>query len=292
MATTPPGWYDDGRGALRWWDGAQWTEHVQTPDPEVPAHAGTETENIPAAPTRDDAAPDAGYPVAPVAPVASDAGYPVAPEADHPVAPEAGYPVAPAYYAPSTPPGYPGGFPGGAAPSGGFIAATESKKSKLWILWVVLGVILLGIVILAAVLIPVLIGLFGRGAPSVAANGDEEKQAVAAVQLYDSAWQSNDCDEYFEATTESFRQSMQLTDCDSFVEAAQYFSGSVQDYTLTVTEIERDDDEVTVDTTESYRSLYDEDGTVLDEPESLVNYYSYTVVRTDGAWAIDGLESE
>ena len=25
MATTPPGWYDDGRGALRWWDGAQWT---------------------------------------------------------------------------------------------------------------------------------------------------------------------------------------------------------------------------------------------------------------------------
>ncbi|MGA1827655.1 DUF2510 domain-containing protein, partial [Microbacterium sp.] len=40
MATTPPGWYDDERGALRWWDGAQWTEHVQAPDPEpaVDAH--------------------------------------------------------------------------------------------------------------------------------------------------------------------------------------------------------------------------------------------------------------
>lgn len=30
----PPGWYDDGRGALRWWDGAQWTEHAAIPDAE------------------------------------------------------------------------------------------------------------------------------------------------------------------------------------------------------------------------------------------------------------------
>ncbi len=26
---TPAGWYDDGRGALRWWDGDGWTEHTQ-----------------------------------------------------------------------------------------------------------------------------------------------------------------------------------------------------------------------------------------------------------------------
>lgn len=25
---TPPGWYDDGHGSLRWWDGAQWTQHT------------------------------------------------------------------------------------------------------------------------------------------------------------------------------------------------------------------------------------------------------------------------
>lgn len=25
---TPAGWYDDGSGRLRWWDGSQWTEHV------------------------------------------------------------------------------------------------------------------------------------------------------------------------------------------------------------------------------------------------------------------------
>lgn len=25
---TPAGWYDDGRGQLRWWDGQRWTEHT------------------------------------------------------------------------------------------------------------------------------------------------------------------------------------------------------------------------------------------------------------------------
>ncbi|MBS4752931.1 DUF2510 domain-containing protein [Nocardioides sp. zg-ZUI104] len=27
--TTPAGWYPDGQGGLRWWDGTQWTEHTQ-----------------------------------------------------------------------------------------------------------------------------------------------------------------------------------------------------------------------------------------------------------------------
>ena len=78
---------------------------------------------------------------------------------------EDGYPA-------SAPPGYPGGFPGGSAPSGAFISATEGKKSKLWILWVVLGVVMLGIVILAAVLIPIVIGMFGS-----AAGGGQQRRA-------------------------------------------------------------------------------------------------------------------
>lgn len=32
--TTPAGWYDDGSGRQRWWDGQQWTEHFA---PEAPA---------------------------------------------------------------------------------------------------------------------------------------------------------------------------------------------------------------------------------------------------------------
>ena len=158
MATTPPGWYDDGRGALRWWDGAQWTEHVQTPDPEPavdeqprePRDAeqpATPVEDEPPRPLTADRwtrssrrrSASALTPRSPRAP-APDAG------ARRPMArtavrlrrsAEGGYP-------PSAPPGYPGGFPGGPAPSGAFISATEPKKSKLWILWVVLGVVLLG----------------------------------------------------------------------------------------------------------------------------------------------------
>jgi hypothetical protein len=27
VAAAEPGWYDDGSGAMRWWDGSRWTEH-------------------------------------------------------------------------------------------------------------------------------------------------------------------------------------------------------------------------------------------------------------------------
>jgi hypothetical protein len=34
--TTPPGWYPDGQGGQRWWDGSAWTEHTQPPSQPVP----------------------------------------------------------------------------------------------------------------------------------------------------------------------------------------------------------------------------------------------------------------
>jgi hypothetical protein len=29
QGSTPPGWYDDGTGTRRWWDGSGWTDHTQ-----------------------------------------------------------------------------------------------------------------------------------------------------------------------------------------------------------------------------------------------------------------------
>ena len=36
MTTVPPGWYDDGHGGMRWWDGTRWTEHIAAAEPVQP----------------------------------------------------------------------------------------------------------------------------------------------------------------------------------------------------------------------------------------------------------------
>lgn len=33
--TAPAGWYDDGSGRLRWYDGTQWTAHYAPPPPPI-----------------------------------------------------------------------------------------------------------------------------------------------------------------------------------------------------------------------------------------------------------------
>ncbi|UOQ91097.1 DUF2510 domain-containing protein [Agromyces endophyticus] len=40
MAETQAGWYDDGTGTKRWWDGQNWTDSVQPPAPRVPGLDG------------------------------------------------------------------------------------------------------------------------------------------------------------------------------------------------------------------------------------------------------------
>ena len=42
---TPPGWYADNQGGMRWWDGSAWTDHVQpvAPSPGTPPMAPLQT---------------------------------------------------------------------------------------------------------------------------------------------------------------------------------------------------------------------------------------------------------
>ena len=35
MSNVQPGWYDDGAGTQRWWDGEKWTNDFQQPQPDV-----------------------------------------------------------------------------------------------------------------------------------------------------------------------------------------------------------------------------------------------------------------
>lgn len=46
--STPAGWYDDGSGRQRWWDGSQWTEHYATEGADVSAPA---EDSVPSAET-------------------------------------------------------------------------------------------------------------------------------------------------------------------------------------------------------------------------------------------------
>ncbi|MGJ1633874.1 PASTA domain-containing protein, partial [Clavibacter sepedonicus] len=118
-----PGWFGDGEGNQRFWDGSRWTELVSgrrvfpgrassTPEPrmitESPLPEGYAPGTAPFAPPAGSAvdasvdAPPAGPPLAPPtgAPVAPPAGYPMAPPSGEPVAPPVGLPMAPPSGAP------------------------------------------------------------------------------------------------------------------------------------------------------------------------------------------------
>ncbi|HEX5858016.1 MAG TPA: DUF2510 domain-containing protein, partial [Microbacterium sp.] len=112
MSTTPPGWYDDGHGATRWWDGANWTEHVATPDAgESPAR----TTAVPADAYSADGQTAVTEPL--------DSGSGSFTPASSPYGSEARQTTA-------------GGAYGGTS-----TATVESSRSKMWIVWVVLGVL-------------------------------------------------------------------------------------------------------------------------------------------------------
>jgi hypothetical protein len=148
--------------------------------------------------------------------------------------------------------------------------------------------VLLGIVIAAAVLIPL---LFLSTTANGGAQSDDERAAIATVELYDDAWQNGDCDKLTAATTESFRASSELTDCAAFADQAASFSAEVQDYEVNVTDVETVGDEITVTTDETYLSLVDENGDPS-EPTDGSLVYHYTLVESGGDGLIDYVETE
>ena len=80
-ARTPAGWYDDGSGNQRYWDGNAWTEHT-APGPAAAPAAGADASPAAAAAPASFAA-TSGQPTAPGSPVAtSDATFAPAPGSD------------------------------------------------------------------------------------------------------------------------------------------------------------------------------------------------------------------
>jgi hypothetical protein len=223
MTTTPPGWYDDGHGSRRWWDGTAWTQHVQPTGaayPEIARQGGSQAE----APT------------------------------------------------------------------------PASAKSKAWIIWLVVGVVVLGFVVALLLIVPMLFSMI-RGTDGASTGGglegstDDERAAVAVVRQYDEAWATADCDLMIASTTERFRADNGLAPCEQFEESATVFADATDDYVVTVTAIESSSAGVTVETTETYSALVDGEGNPLDQPEPSQEAYVYTVIDDGTAWVIDALDN-
>lgn len=287
-----PGWYDDGSGTLRWWDGYAWTEMTQQP---VYAHA-------PAAPQQQ---------VAPEAPTSagwysdgtglerwwngiswSDAtrvppGRGAATRVDRRLSEIVDYSATDsAARAPLTPPPSesPSGdqrFQGGSdfdapqqpygqqsqqyaqynplvpPPTSVGVVAEEPQKKRLSFLTV-----------LAAL---VVIGAIGAGVAYALISTTTEATNSGpqdAITAYDKAWNDDDCDAYFAVTTEKFREELH-PDCELFTEAVAQDAGVVIDFVDTTVS----GNEATVDTQEvTGSSIYK---------------YRYTLVNQDDAWLLD-----
>jgi len=250
--STPPGWYDDGHGALRWWDGAQWTEHTHVPEqPAVPE------------PTAASVAESRQFAVSSDTATATDAVPQV------PLPPAAG-----AWQQGDVPP--PGDAP---------------KKSKLWILFVALGAVVLGLIILAAVFIPRFVAdlLDPTGGPSGAGTSQDADARAAedVVDAYDDAWDDIDCAAYQSTLTPEYLTTYGYVDCAEFDREATAFNETVDEYEVAIVSTSRDGDTITVDTVESFVQVRDEAGLPLENPVPGSFSYSYTLVPGGSGWLID-----
>ena len=217
--TTSPGWYDDGHGATRWWDGERWTEHVSSgPGPEAPA-----TTTLTAGPA-----------------------------------------------------------PGSEPPE-------PSRRSRMWILWVVIGVVAIGL--LTALALAVLPSMLGaqESAGSPAVDGAQQKKAAATLKRYDEAWKSADCVAYLDATTEGFRNRFGLGDCSAFETEAETLDAASDDYTIVINGVRQEGEKLIVSTTETFTALMDDSGAPLDKPTKDSVDWEYVLVAQGSGWVIDGM---
>lgn len=157
--SVPAGWYDDGSGRQRWWDGQQWTEHYAPADQAAPGGDADAAQNPDAAQTAD-AADASAQPDAAAADAAQGAYAPPTASGYGDPNQTAAYPVgAPVAGDPYAAPADPYAAPGGAYGAPGYGAAQPAGPKKTPVLgFIGLGLAVLG-TILACIPLPVTFGI-------------------------------------------------------------------------------------------------------------------------------------
>ena len=304
--STPPGWYPDGQGGQRWWDGSQWTEHTQPPagdapaDPVAPAEpaepAAPEAPAAPASPARPSGpgVPGGDLPtqVAPNRASNYPAGQPGQPASDQPQAQQPQQPQQPVYGAPTGSYGQPTGQAGyGQQPFGGSTAASGGSgggKGKLIaIIGGAIGAVLL-VIILLFVLFTVILG---GGPEDVAsdyleanADGDfEEACELSSKEHQESAFEGTDaseCGELEEAIAKSFEE-QGIPGYDNYEDLFDDI-----EYDFEIGDVSEKEESATVEYTYTVEYTGDEEdfGGVFDQKDQDAEI---GLVKEDGDWKVD-----
>ncbi len=246
--STPPGWYPDGEGGQRWWDGNQWTEHIlppETSDRPAPTPAEQPVQPGPSDVTRVRPPVDA----APAVPAAPEAGQPPTALPTQVAGPGAGLPGQPEYFAQPGQPGQPAwqAQPYAGASSGGGISGK------------IIALIAGGAAVLIALVIVVVLVLGGGGSPQ------------SVVEDFIDA---DSCSDAEKLVTDDFQE--EFGECS---EDQLGGFGDDGDFDVEIKDEEIDGDEATVEVETS--------GEIAGE--ELSQTITFSLVKDDGDWKIDGI---